>query len=340
MNEIKQFSLHALEKEFEERNLPKFRARQIYKWLYQTGAQSYEEMTDLPKSLRAQLAEALPFHPAEVVDRQISKDGTRKYVIRFHDGRATEMVAIPARNRLTVCFSTQVGCAMECAFCATGREGFSRNLLPGEMVEQVLIAQRDMGKRVSNLVAMGQGEPFLNYENLVDALHILNGDKGLNIAARHITVSTCGLFEGIRRFGEEPEQFTLAVSLHSAIQSTRDMVMPRLSNQPLDELHAALEAYQLASGRRITFEYLMLGGLNDDNRHLNALLDFCKGLDCHVNLIPFNEIEGASYRAANHDRMDRFVFDLEKSGVSATLRESRGSDIAGACGQLKNSRKR
>ena len=218
MAEIKAYSLDELGQLFKDKSLPQFRAKQVYQWLYQKDACSYDEMTNLPKNLRATLAEELPLLPAAVIDRQVSSDKTRKYVIQFTDGTATEMVAIPSQDRLTVCFSTQVGCAMACSFCATGHEGFTRNLLPGEMVEQVLIAQHDIGRRVTNLVAMGQGEPFLNYDNVRKALTILNSEQGLNIAARKITVSTCGVFAGIQKFAQEPEQFTLAVSLHSAIQ--------------------------------------------------------------------------------------------------------------------------
>lgn len=227
---------------------------------------------------------------------------------------------------------------MACSFCATGHEGFTRNLLPGEMAEQVRIAQDDMGRRVTNLVAMGQGEPFLNYENVMTALHILNGDQGFNIAARHITVSTCGIFKGIEQFGEEPEQFTLAVSLHSAIQATRDDLMPKVANQPLDELKAVLRRYQKAAKRRITFEYLMISGVNDDSAHLKALVSFCRGLSCHVNLIPLNAIDGSPFKPSPKRRVAEFISALQSSGTEATLRESRGGDIDGACGQLKNKR--
>lgn len=336
MSEIKAYSLNEMGQLFKEMGLPLFRAKQVYQWLYQKGAQSYEEMTNLPKNLRATLASEVPLMPARVVDKQVSSDGTRKYVISFADGAATEMVAIPSQDRLTVCFSTQVGCAMACAFCATGHEGFTRNLLPGEMVEQVLIAQHDMGRRVSNLVAMGQGEPFLNYGNVKKALEILNGDQGLNIAARRITVSTCGIFQGIQRFAHEPEQFTLAVSLHSAVQKTRDELMPKISNQPLEELHSVLREYQNRSKRRITFEYLMISNVNDDEKHLEALVDFCNGLSCHVNLIPLNEIDESPFKPTSHRRIERFIERLQASGTEATLRQSRGGDIDGACGQLKN----
>lgn len=336
MGEIKEYSLEKLEKVFEGHNLPKFRAKQIYQWLYQKGVNSYDDMTNLPKGLRVSLQDEFPLYPAKVIDKRVSKDGTRKYVVRFHDGASTEMVAIPSHDRMTVCFSTQVGCAMECAFCATGHEGFTRNLLIGEMVEQVLIAQKDTGRRVSNLVVMGQGEPFLNYDNVIGALHVLNGERGLNIAARRITVSTCGIFDGIKKFAHEPEQFTLAVSLHAAIQSTRDSLMPRVSNQPLGELHRVLAAYQKESKRRITFEYLMIDGVNDDLRHLRALQEFCKGLGCHVNIIALNAIDDSPFKPSSPDRVNEFIAFLEKSGTEATLRESRGSDIDGACGQLKN----
>ena len=336
MAEIKAYSLDELGQLFKDKGLPQFRAKQVYQWLYQKGACSYDEMTNLPKNLRATLAEELPLLPAAVIDRQVSSDGTRKYVIQFTDGTATEMVAIPSQDRLTVCFSTQVGCAMACSFCATGHEGFTRNLLPGEMVEQVLIAQHDMGRRVTNLVAMGQGEPFLNYDNVRKALTILNSEQGLNIAARKITVSTCGVFAGIQKFAQEPEQFTLAVSLHSAIQKTRDELMPKVANQPLAELHEVLCRYQAISKRRITFEYLMISNMNDDERHLDALVDFCDGLSCHVNLIPLNEIDDSPFKPAAHHRVERFIERLQGSGTEATLRQSRGGDIAGACGQLKN----
>lgn len=336
MQEIKAYSREGIENMVLEMGLPRFRGRQIYQWLYQKGASSYDEMSNLPRDLRACLMAEAPLHPARVIDRQVSKDGTRKYVVRYHDGAATEMVAIPTSDRLTVCLSTQVGCPMACSFCATGHEGFTRDLLPGEMAEQALIAQRDMGRRVSNIVMMGQGEPFLNYDAVRDALHILNGDGGLNIASRRITVSTCGIIRGIERFAEEPEQFTLAVSLHAAVQKTRDVLMPKVASQPLDDLFVALRRYQDVSKRRITFEYLLIDGINDDARHQEALAEFCQGLLCHVNLIPMNAIDGSPYGPSSPGRAASFIERLASAGTEATLRESRGSDIAGACGQLKN----
>ena len=228
---IKTYSLPELASVMKELGQPAFRAQQLQEWLYQRHASSYDEMTNLPGSLRATLAERFPLTMPTVVDRQISKDGTRKYLVEFDDGIRVETVGIPSRNgdRLTVCFSTQAGCPIACAFCATGQEGFARNLTPGEIVDQVLIVQEDMGKRVTNAVGMGQGEPFLNYDNTMAALRILNHKKGLEIGARHISVSTCGSLPVLERFSEEPEQFTLAVSLHAARQPIRDLIMPNVA---------------------------------------------------------------------------------------------------------------
>lgn len=312
--------------------------------MYQRGVRSYDDMTDLPKTLRAELAERAPLTVPTMLDRRVSKDGTRKYVWQFDDGAGVETVAMPSKDkdakgspqRLTVCFSTQVGCAIGCAFCATGKEGFVRNLTPGEMVDQIVLAGHDMGMRVSNVVAMGQGEPFLNYDNTLAALRFMNAKDGLGIGARHITISTCGILKGIERLADEPEQFTLAVSLHSAVQSTRDALMPHMKNAPLHHLHTALERYIEQSGRRVSLEYLLLKDLNDDEAHLAALKEFCRGLLCHVNILPFNEVAGSPFQPASAKTRTKWVNQMEAAGIETTVRDSRGSDIEGACGQLKN----
>lgn len=327
---------------------PKFRARQLIQWLYQKAARSYDEMSNLPASLRARLHELAPLSPPDVVDRQVSRDGTRKYLLRLQDGCLVETVAIPSRDkgaggmprRLTVCFSTQVGCPMACSFCATGKEGFSRNLVPGEIVWQLLVCQQDMGMRVSNAVGMGQGEPFLNFDNVAAALHFINSPDGLGIGARHISVSTCGVLKGIERFSQMEEQFTLAVSLHCAIQEIRDELMPGCAGAPLDQLHEALLDYQVASRRRVSFEYLMIRDVTDTPECLDALIAFTRGLQSHVNLINVNEIEGSPYLPSTQERLEGFLSSLSSRGVETTIRDSRGSDIDGACGQLKNSRSR
>ncbi|ACV23833.1 Ribosomal RNA large subunit methyltransferase N [Slackia heliotrinireducens] len=322
-----------------EMEQPAFRAKQLVQWIYGRGASTYDEMTNLSKALRQELSEKAPLRTAEIIDKQVSKDGTRKYVVQFYDGAAVEMVAMPYEDRMTVCFSTQVGCPMACSFCATGKEGFTRNLLPGEMLDQIIIAEKDMNRRVSNLVGMGQGEPLLNYDNVMAALRFANSKDGRGIGARHITISTCGILKGIDDFSREKEQFTLAVSLHSAIQETRDELMPKVANQPLFRLKSALQTYVKRTGRRATLEYIMINGYNDDDDHLDALVDFCDDLLCHVNLIPLNNIEGSPWQPSSKKQTQKFLNVLNASGTEATLRDSRGADIDGACGQLKNKRK-
>ena len=305
---IKTYSLPELASVMKELGQPAFRAQQLQEWLYQRHASSYDEMTNLPGSLRATLAERFPLTMPTVVDRQISKDGTRKYLVEFDDGIRVETVGIPSRNgdRLTVCFSTQAGCPIACAFCATGQEGFARNLTPGEIVDQVLIVQEDMGKRVTNAVGMGQGEPFLNYDNTMAA------------------------------FSEEPEQFTLAVSLHAARQPIRDLIMPNVARYKLPSLKEALQNYVAKTNRRVTLEYIMIEGVNDAPADLKALQKFCSNLLCHVNLIPINAIEGSEFQPSSPETINLWLSEISKKGTEATLRDSRGSDISGACGQLKN----
>ncbi len=329
-----------------EAGQPAFRRKQLDEWLFLRGAKSYDEMTNLPAALRARLAEAAPLVPLTVEEVQISADGTRKYLFGLHDGNVVEAVGIPSGGdgedegpkRLTVCFSTQVGCAMMCEFCATGHEGFTRNLGMGEIVAQVLAVQEDFGVRVSNLVAMGQGEPFANYDMTLDALRVLNNPKGIAIGARKITVSTSGIVHGIKKFAEEPQQFTLAISLHAARQLVRDQLMPGLGGQPLKALRGALFDYVAKTNRRVTLEYLMIAEENDADEDLEALLRFCDGLLCHVNLLPMNEVVSSPYKPSPAATVERWVQALERAGVEATVRKSRGADIQGACGQLKNAR--
>jgi 23S rRNA (adenine2503-C2)-methyltransferase len=332
---IKAFSREELQNLVREMGLPSFRAQQIEQWLYGKGARSYEEMTNLPKKLREELEGSCPLYYPSVLSRQVSMDGTRKYLLRFHDGTTVETVGLPSKTRLTVCFSTQAGCPMRCAFCATGKSGFTRNLAPGEMVDQIRVVAEDFGKRPTNAVAMGQGEPFLNYDNVISALRFVNAKDGFNVGARHITVSTCGVLPQIRRFAAEPEQFTLAVSLHSAVQETRDELMPGVRQYRLDRLHDSLASYIESTGRRVTLEYSMIDGVNDTDDQLNALVSFCRKLLCHVNLIPVNAVSGSKYMPSNPERVAWFCEQLQRIGIECTVRISRGSDIAGACGQLR-----
>lgn len=320
-------------------NQPSFRAGQLAQWLYVHRARSYDEMSNLPAALRFILAERFPLQIPKVAERAVSCDGTMKYIIEYEDGAQVETVAIPSRDntRLTVCFSTQAGCPMACAFCATGQEGLTRNLTAGEIVDQILIAQEDAGRRVSNVVGMGQGEPFLNYDHTLAALRIMNDSKGLAIGARHISISTCGLVSGIERLSHEPEQFTLAVSLHAAIQSVRDTLMPKVARDNLVDLKGMLKTYTSRTNRRVTLEYIMIRDVNDSEEALNALCKFCSDLLCHVNLIPMNAIDGSPFQPSIPTTVTAWLSHIQRRGTEVTLRDSRGADIAGACGQLKNS---
>lgn len=316
---------------------PAWRAGQLVRWLYGRGATSFAEMSDLPAGLRETLAASFRLGAPSVVTRQVSQDGTRKYLLRMADGVEVEAVGMPGRGRLTVCFSTQAGCAMGCAFCATGASGLTRDLSAGEMVGQVLAVGRDFGARVTNAVAMGQGEPFAVYDATLTALRFLNARDGAGIGARHLTVSTCGLVAGIARFAAEREQFTLAVSLHSAVQSTRDRLMPGVRGVPLAKVRKALVAYA-ATGRRPTLEFALIAGVNDAPAELDALVGFCRGLPCHVNLIPLNPVGGTGLRASGRDTASHFRETLMRAGVEASVRVERGADIDAACGQLRQRR--
>lgn len=321
---------------------PRFRAKQIYEWVHRHHARSFDAMSNLPKNLRERLSEEFPLDSVSVFDKQVSSDGTRKYVISLSDGALVETVGMPTYRpdgtveRLTVCVSSQVGCPMACLFCATGREGLTRNLTASEIVSQVTLVQNDFNERVSNVVVMGQGEPFLNYEEVLAALRVLNDEGDFNIGARHITLSTCGILHGIELLSREPEQFTLAISLHSALQYKRDELMPKVANQPLSELKSAIGRYIQATNRRVSFEYLLIRGVNDSEEDLKALLEFCDGLLCHVNLLPVNSIDGSPLKPASSATVKHWMSTLSSHGIESSFRKSRGSDIAGACGQLKN----
>ena len=337
---IKQCNLAELSEIVSACKLPAFRKKQLLEWLYRRQVSSYSQISNLPASFISYLSENHPLVAPTIFNKQVSKDGTRKYLITLSDGSLVETVAIPSssgKRRLTVCFSTQVGCPMKCSFCATGHEGFTRNLGMGEIIDQIAVVQSDFNERVTNLVGMGQGEPFLNIENTLDALSMLNNEKFFNIGARHITVSTCGVIPGIARFGEDTHQYTLAVSLHSAIQSTRDEIMPMVSSFPLADLKSALEDYLAATNRRVTFEYLLIKGVNDSSDHLDALISYTSDLLCHVNLLNMNSIGDSPYKSCSSSTVDTWLRSLQRAGVETSIRISRGSDIYGACGQLKNS---
>jgi 23S rRNA (adenine2503-C2)-methyltransferase len=332
---IKALDRAGLEALADELGQPRFRATQLERWLYGRAARTFAEMTDLPAGLRETLAGRLALPFPKIVDVQRSRDGTRKYLLRLADGVTIETVGLPAGDRLTVCFSTQAGCAMGCAFCATGIAGLTRDLASGEMVDQLNVVAEDFGLRVTNAVAMGQGEPFANYDAVLAALRFMNSPNGLGVGARHITVSTCGLLAGIQKFAAEPEQFTLAVSLHSAVQATRDRLMPGVRGISLERLREALDAYASATGRRPSLEYALIEGVNDSDGELHALVEFCRGLLVHVNLIPVNPVAESGFGRSAPGRLRAFERALRSAGIEASVRVERGADIDAACGQLR-----
>jgi 23S rRNA (adenine2503-C2)-methyltransferase len=314
---------------------PAFRVKQIESWIWEKGVDSYDEMTNVPKSLREALAERFYLGGTKQVACQRSNDGSRKYLLRYADGTTVECVGMPTGPRLAVCASTQAGCAMGCAFCATGAAGITRSLTAGEIYEQVAHVRDDFGQRVTSVVMMGQGEPFANYDATMAALRKLNSPNGLGIGARHLTVSTCGIIPQITRFSREPEQFTLAVSLHSAVQRTRDALMPGVKRWSLLRLYDAMGEYADRTGRRPTYEYALIKGVNDTDEELSYLTNFCRDTLCHVNIIQLNEIPGSRFQPASPRRAEDFVRALGAVGVEATIRNSRGADIDAACGQLR-----
>ena len=314
---------------------PKFRLKQIKEWIWKPEVASFEDMSNLPKALREALSQAYSFISVHEKARQYSIDGTRKYLVEMNDGVCAECVGMPSLNgRLSVCVSTQAGCAMGCAFCATGAAGLTRSLSALEIYDQVAFVEHDFGQQVTSVVLMGQGEPFMNYDASLEALRMMNDPSKLGIGARHLTVSTCGVIPMIHRFANEPEQFTLAVSLHSANQQTRNLLMPGVKKYSLIHLYDALREYTEKTGRRPSYEYVLIKGINDTTSQLNDLIAFCRSTLCHVNLIMLNDIAGSPFQPVEMARALEFKNALEAVGVETTIRESRGADIDAACGQL------
>ncbi len=322
-------------------NLPKFRAKQIYQWVFQKNVADWQEMTDLPRELRNMLMETgLSLTPLAVEKITEASDGTKKFLFKLVDGQFIEGVYLPEKERNTICFSTQVGCKMGCRFCATGQNGFVRNLSAGEIVDQPLTISRYLGRKINNIVAMGQGDPFDNYEALLKAVRIINDQKGLGIGARHITISTCGLIPGINKLMEEGLQVGLAISLHAAEDELRNYLMPINRKYPLNELIKACHKYIEKTKRRITFEYTMLKGINDRPRDMENLSNLLRGLLCHVNLIPFNKVTGTSLQRSLTSRINEFAYFLNNNGIETTIRKERGLELAAACGQLSGKRQK
>lgn len=333
--DIKSMTLEEIKDSFAKDQLPAFRAKQVFLWLHR-GAESFDEMSDLSKDLRAQLAGKYYISVATIEKKLVSRyDNTVKYLFRLPDGEHVECVLMEYHHGLTICISTQVGCKMGCTFCATGRSGFSRNLLPSEILAQVQAAQKDAGRRISNIVLMGMGEPLDNYENVLRFLELVSQKEGLNIGMRHISLSTCGLVDKIYDLAEKKLQLTLSVSLHAPNDEIRSRTMPINKKWGVAELLKACRAYEKATGRRISFEYAMIDGVNDSDECARELAEKLKGTLCHVNLIPVNAVSGAGYRKSSIERQKRFIKILGDRGITATVRRTLGSDINASCGQLR-----
>ena len=344
---IKAQTLDELQSHLASHGAPAYRAKQITDWLYKKRIGTFDAMTDLPAATRAALAEDFDFGRLEVVRVLGSKDTTRKFLFRLADGNLIESVLIPASpalygetsDRRTACVSTQVGCAYGCKFCASGLDGFSRNLDPAEIVDQLLAIEKESGERIDNIVFMGMGEPLANLTHLLQAIRIINAPWGLEIGARHITISTSGLAPQIRLLAGEPTQFRLAISLHGATDEVRSQIMPVNRKYPLAVLLAACDEY-VAQKKRLMFEYILIAGVNDSDAQAHELARHALRLAAKVNLIPYNTVEGLEWTRPSRNRQETFLRILREHGAVATLRREKGHDIAAACGQLRLQTKR
>ena len=336
--DIKSQSLSELKKTMEGLSEKPFRAKQIYEWLHKKQADSFQEMTNLSVSLREKLGRNCSVMSLKVVEVQTSKlDGTQKYLFALPDGNVVESVLMKYRHGNSVCISSQVGCKMGCRFCASTIDGWTRNLLPSEMLDQVYKIQKLSKERVSNVVVMGTGEPLDNYDNLLRFIHMLSDENGLHISQRNITVSTCGIVPRMYDLAEENLQITLAISLHASNQQKREELMPVAKKYSLEELMEACRNYFKKTGRRLTFEYSLVGGENDSQEDAEELAHLIKGLNCHINLIPVNPIKERSYVQSDKKVIANFQNKLEKYQINVTIRREMGRDIDGACGQLRKS---
>jgi len=316
---------------------PQYRAAQILHWVYEDGASSYEQMTNLPKALRTRLAAELPIYSSHVLRSQESTDGTVKRLLQWPDGATSECVLIPDEDRRTACISTQVGCPVGCVFCASGIGGLQRQLSGGQIVEQAMRVREACadGARLSNIVFMGLGEPLANYNAALHAIRTINADWGMGIGARKITVSTVGLPAQMRRLADEKLQITLALSLHAPTDELRQQLIPWAERVSIDSLIEACRYYFDETGREVTLEYILLGGVNDSPEQAAALADVAKRIRSHVNLLAYNPVAGLPYERPSNNACVRFLDTLRACGVNAHIRRSRGLDIDGACGQLR-----
>ncbi|GGH77749.1 MAG: 23S rRNA (adenine(2503)-C(2))-methyltransferase RlmN [Bacteroidetes bacterium] len=338
--DIRALSREELKQWFTDNGHPAFRANQVYDWLWNKSHVSFDEMSNLSKALREVLDENFVINNVEVDQMQRSTDGTIKNAVKLHDGLVVESVLIPTEKRITACVSSQVGCSLDCDFCATAGLKRMRNLNPDEIYDQVVAIKKQgeeyFNRPLTNIVMMGMGEPLLNYKNVLEALDKVTSPEGLGMAARRITLSTVGIPKLIERLADDGVRFNLAVSLHSAVQSTRERIMPLASKNHLDDLLASLQHWYKVTGRKVTFEFVVWTGVNDSDEEIAALVNFVKKVPCKVNIIQYNPIDNGDYNQAPQDRVDAYLKALAAVDVIAKVRQSRGQDIDAACGQLAN----
>ncbi|MDM9632526.1 23S rRNA (adenine(2503)-C(2))-methyltransferase RlmN [Robiginitalea aurantiaca] len=339
-SDIRKLSREALRTFFTEKGEQAFRGNQVYEWLWQKGAHSFEGMTNLSKEHRELLSTHFTINHIAVDKMQRSQDGTIKNAVRLHDGLIVESVLIPTKSRTTACVSSQVGCSLDCQFCATARLKRMRNLNPDEIFDQVVVIDRQSrlyyGRPLSNIVFMGMGEPLMNYPNVVKAIRMITSEEGLGMSPKRITVSTSGVPKMIRKLADENLRCNLAVSLHSAVEATRTGIMPFNAKMPLHELREAIQYWYDRTRSRITYEYVVWEGINDGASDIRAFLDFCKATPCKVNLIEYNPIDDGDFQQASEKSVQDYVRAFEAAGITITVRRSRGKDIDAACGQLAN----
>lgn len=317
-----------------------FRGNQVYEWLWSKGAHSFDDMTNLSKETRAMLEANFVINHIKVDQMQRSEDGTVKNAVRLHDGLVVESVLIPTNTRTTACVSSQVGCSLDCNFCATARLKRMRNLEPGEIYDQVLAIDNESklyhNRPLSNIVFMGMGEPLMNYNNVIKAIDMITSEEGLGMSPKRIMVSTSGIPKMIKKMADDDVKFKLAVSLHSAIDEVRAKIMPFSSNFPLKDLRESLEYWYRKTKSKVSYEYVVWKGINDNKQAVDALVKFCKYVPCKVNLIEYNPIDDGEFQQASEESVNLYIKELEKAGIVVKVRRSRGKDIDAACGQLAN----
>ena len=334
--DLKSLSYEELQNEIATLGEPKFRAGQIFDWAHNKQVDSIEKMSNLSKALREKLKENYEFTSLKCARMQESaSDGTKKFLFELSDGNYVESVFMKYHHGNSVCISSQVGCRMGCKFCASTLDGLERNLLPGEMLDQIYRIAAITGEKISNIVVMGTGEPLDNYDNLLKFIHLLNDERGMNLSQRNITVSTCGIVPKIKALAEEKLQITLALSLHAPTDEKRKALMPIANSYSLNEVMDACRFYFDKTGRRVSFEYALVSGVNDRDEEVSELTRLLKGMNCHINLIPVNPIKEREFKSTDRLRVLEFQKKLEKNGINVTIRREMGRDIDGACGQLR-----